>query len=194
MCSPTLTFRRVDENRRVRGTTSSYWHCSSTCERKILNWNTLSFVTLHRNCLKNVGFSALDLLCFPQYFLQKDEEVVGISFHKFLQTPAVYAQPSYSQTDRNTQPEPTRVFLLLGFILMTGSKHATSKKHMFTTNIQKGDWCQQNDHTTFPCCHKFWMRLSCSYLKNELAQHDTPTCCLSLLILCVTTFNSHLSL
>jgi len=42
----------------------------------------------------DVGFSALYLFCFQQYFLKKDEEVVGISLHEFLQTPAAYAQSS----------------------------------------------------------------------------------------------------
>lgn len=65
-----LTFRRVEENKRERGTTSSYWLCSSTCERREnpeLKPAVIHHITPN-SAENNVGF-ALHLFCFLQYFL-----------------------------------------------------------------------------------------------------------------------------
>lgn len=88
-----LTFRRVEENRSVRGTTSSYRHCSSTCKTSCIETHTF-LKTVRKILWTNVDVS--NLLCFPQNRLQEDEEVVGISGHEFLQTPAADTQTGWS--------------------------------------------------------------------------------------------------
>lgn len=63
--------------------------------------NTESQVLTLRAEKKTDGFH-LHLFRFPQYFLQQDQEVVRISLHQFLQTPAVYAESSYRRSSTDT--------------------------------------------------------------------------------------------
>lgn len=95
-----LTARSVEEKRSVRGTTSSYLHCSATYKRRR---NRIQLWHVAEDRLDDrVALLTPHLLCFPQQSLQENEEVVRISLHKFLQTPAVYAQAGCSEGHTHT--------------------------------------------------------------------------------------------
>lgn len=64
----TLTLSRAEENRRVRGTTSSYLHCSCTCKetKNGMKWKE-KFRWLQSYVW--ITFLVLDLSCFLQDFM-----------------------------------------------------------------------------------------------------------------------------
>ncbi|TNN29538.1 hypothetical protein EYF80_060313 [Liparis tanakae] len=108
------------------------------------------------------GRDALHLRRLAQQLLQQDEEVVGISLHEFLQTPAVDAQSGWAGRQRG-------LFLPLGFTLITGSKHAGPQ-----TDIQRGAQVKLIYHATGQKVRRKWF------------QQDTPPYGPSLLMLCLS--------